>query len=93
MRQRKKGILCCIKGRSKIQFNPFNFIVYGMKKFSNRIKEATIPVENIRCPILILSGNDDKQWPSPISGKSIIERLDAMGSKIKRKYVELSRSW
>ena len=64
------------------------FSLYRMKKISNKIKEiATILVENIRCPILIVSGNDDKQWLSPVSGKSIMERLDSMGSRIKRKYV------
>ncbi len=64
------------------------FSLYRMKTISNKIKEiATIPVENIRCPILIVSGNDDKQCLSPVSGKSIMERLDSMDSRIKRKYV------
>lgn len=83
----KVGYMTQHKGTIEDPILLTQFYLYGMKKFSNSIKEATIPVENIRCPILILSGNDDKQYPSPVSGKSIIERLDSMGSKIKRKYV------
>jgi|SaaInlStandDraft_4_1057021.scaffolds.fasta_scaffold07259_2 dienelactone hydrolase len=66
-----------------------NFL-YGMKKFSQNIKAATIPVENIRCPILILSGEDDKLWPSTLYGNRIMERLDKKKSTIERKHVHFS---
>jgi hypothetical protein len=57
------------------------------KKFNKFIKQATISVENIRCPLLILSGNDDKQWPSSLFGARIIEKLNLSGSKIKKKFI------
>lgn len=63
------------------------YYLYALKKFSGSVKAATIPVEHIRCPLLIFSGNDDEQWPSFVAGQKIIERLDFMGSKIKRNYI------
>jgi dienelactone hydrolase len=63
--------------------------LYEMKigKFKKFIKEAMIPVENIRCPLLILSGDKDTLWPCSLFGKNIMERLDLCGSKIKRKFI------
>lgn len=58
-----------------------------MKKFAKNVAEASIPVEKIRCPLLILAGDDDKLWPSSVYGKNIIERLDAYGSSIKKKFI------
>lgn len=85
----KEGHIVLHKGTIEDPFQDTQIFLYAMKmkKFNKVVKEATIPVENIRCPILILSGDDDKMWPSPVSGNSIIERLDSKGSKIKRKHV------
>jgi dienelactone hydrolase len=58
-----------------------------MKRLNKRFEEATIPVEHIRCPLLIISGDDDKMWPSSVAGNSIIERLDTKGSTIIKKHV------
>lgn len=60
---------------------------FSLKKFNKFIKQATISVEKIRCPLLILSGDDDQVWPSSLFGARIIERLDLSGSKIKRKFI------
>ena len=30
------------------------------------IRDAAIPVERIRCPLLLVSGDDDAMWPSTL---------------------------
>lgn len=54
---------------------------------NNLLNSAAIPVENIRCPLLILSGEDDKIWPSALYGQRVIDRLNQKKSSIIRKYV------
>ena len=39
------------------------------------VKRAEIAVENINCPILIMSGKDDDQWPATEMSDKIMERL------------------
>lgn len=39
------------------------------------IEKATIPVEDIKGAVLIVSGEDDKVWPSTFMGNEVIERL------------------
>ena len=39
------------------------------------VKKAEIAVENINCPILIMSGKDDDQWPATEMSDRIMERL------------------
>ena len=58
-----------------------------MKEFHDSIEAATIPVENIRCPILMISGEDDKMWPGTLHGNRVMERLDKKGSAIERKHL------
>lgn len=43
---------------------------------------AAIPVEKIRCPILIISGGDDQLWPSDIFATQILDRLKKNNSSI-----------
>lgn len=83
----KEGNIILHKGTLEDPWQTTQIHLYSMKKFSSLMEAATIPVEKIRCPILILSGDDDKVWPSSIAGNSIIERLNAHGSTIKRKHV------
>jgi len=40
---------------------------------------ATIPVENICCPVLLVSGSDDQVWPSARMARMIMERLASQG--------------
>lgn len=40
-------------------------------------EDAIIPVEKIHGSVLLLSGTDDRLWPSTQMGKDIISRLDA----------------
>ncbi|MEO1011509.1 MAG: acyl-CoA thioester hydrolase/BAAT C-terminal domain-containing protein, partial [Bacteroidota bacterium] len=39
------------------------------------VEKARIPVEKIKGPILIVSGVDDKMWPSTFMGDEVIKRL------------------
>lgn len=36
---------------------------------------SAIPVEKIRCPLLLISAEDDQMWPSWLFAKQIVERL------------------
>lgn len=42
--------------------------------------DTVIPVENIKGPILLLSGSDDRLWPSNLMAERIIDRLRARHS-------------
>ena len=39
------------------------------------IRDAAIPVERIRCPLLLVSGDDDAMWPSTLMSEMVVERL------------------
>ncbi|CAM1369904.1 acyl-CoA thioesterase/bile acid-CoA:amino acid N-acyltransferase family protein [Tenacibaculum xiamenense] len=58
------------KGKTQSQ------LPYMLSAFKNtkRIKESLIQVENIKCPILLLSGKDDQQWPSTMMSNQIQAR-------------------
>jgi dienelactone hydrolase len=43
------------------------------------VARATIPVEKIRCPVLLISGSDDQVWPSARMSRMIMERLASHG--------------
>lgn len=43
------------------------------------VKRAAIPVERIRGPVLLVSGADDRLWPSSRLSEMVIERLEAHG--------------
>ena len=49
--------------------------------------DMEIPVEKIKAPLLILSGSDDRVWPSAFYGSKIIERLDRCGSGVSREHI------
>ncbi len=42
----------------------------------NRVRDALIPVEQIRAPVLLLSGKSDSMWPSSAMGDLIMQRLE-----------------
>ncbi len=44
------------------------------------VEHAAIPVENIRGPILLISGGDDHLWPAAEMSEAIIARLKRNGS-------------
>ena len=39
------------------------------------VRRAAIPVERIRCPLLLVSGDDDAMWPSTLMSEMVVERL------------------
>ena len=41
------------------------------------VARASIPVENIRCPVLLLSASDDGFWPSTVYAQLIARRMTA----------------
>jgi pimeloyl-ACP methyl ester carboxylesterase len=43
------------------------------------VERATIPVENIRGPILLVSGTDDQMWPSSVLADIAMRRLESNG--------------
>ena len=52
------------------------------------VAKAVIEVENINGPVLLLSGADDKLWPSTEMGDSIHDRLKAKAFKHKAEHVK-----
>ncbi|MGD2169519.1 MAG: acyl-CoA thioesterase/bile acid-CoA:amino acid N-acyltransferase family protein [Chlamydiota bacterium] len=53
----------------------------GMKDQS-AFEAAAIPVENIQCPLLLISGGDDQMWPSDIYVQQLLNRLKKNNSKV-----------
>jgi dienelactone hydrolase len=83
----KKGGIILHKRTIEDPYENTPVFLYTMKKFNKIINKVAIPVEHIRCPLLIISGDDDKLLPSSIAGNNIMQRLDLHGSKIKQKHV------
>lgn len=83
----KEGLVATHRGTIEDPFQDAEIFLWGTKKFSALAKETTIPVENISCPLLIISGDDDKMWPSSVAGQKIIERLNSHNSMIKHKHL------
>ncbi len=50
-------------------------------------EKAFIHVDKIQCPILLISGKDDRMWPSWIYGDLIIQRLNKANSSIFREHL------
>lgn len=46
----------------------------AMKRLSET-DETAIPVENMRAPLLLISGKDDQLWPSDVYAERVVERL------------------
>ncbi len=86
----KDGLITLHKGTIEDPFRDSEIFLYGMKKDESTAQKTAIPVENIRCPLLIISGDDDAMWPSATAGKKVIERLDAQGSTIEKKHLNYS---
>lgn len=58
-----------------------------IQKYQNTLEEMTIPVEKIRCPMLLISGEKDLVHPATYHCNRIMERLDKMQSPIERKHL------
>jgi len=55
---------------------------------NDRFDAASIPVEKIQCPILLISGGDDQLGPCTFYAKHILKRLDEFHSKIERIHLD-----
>ena len=51
----------------------------GNLEHREAVERATIPVERINGPVLLLSGEDDQMWPSPVLADIAAERLAQHG--------------
>jgi hypothetical protein len=58
-------------------------LIQAMKENPKAYEDAAIPVENINCPLMLVSGGDDKTWPPWLFAQQIKKRLDKHDSKIK----------
>jgi len=83
----KEGKLPVHQGTFEDPFEILPVYLYDMQKYQQIFQEAAIPVENIACPLLILTGEDDRMWPSTMFGNMVMERLDKKGSTIARKHL------
>ncbi|HEX2099382.1 MAG TPA: acyl-CoA thioester hydrolase/BAAT C-terminal domain-containing protein [Candidatus Synoicihabitans sp.] len=54
---------------------------------TDSVAAATIPVERINGPVLLLSGEDDQVWPSTYMSERVIERLAAKEHPYSHKHV------
>lgn len=88
----KEGHIAFHKGTLEDPLQEKDTFVYAMKKFSQSVEAATIPVEKIQCPILIISGEDDKMLPATFFGNLIMERLGKHGSTVKRKHLHYANA-
>ena len=61
-----------------------------MLQDTEAVKKAEIPVENIKGPILILSGKADAQWPSTSMSNKITERLNTNKFTFYNKHIALN---
>lgn len=48
---------------------------------------AMIPVEKMTCPLMVVSGEQDKIWPATLYSREIRKRLDAFESTILRQFL------
>ena len=48
----------------------------------DNILKASIPIENFKGPLLLISGKDDQMWPSSSSCKQIYEKLTIKGYNV-----------
>ncbi len=76
-------------GKGKIPENPANTRQNFLEGMKNEVAfaAASIPVENIRCPILLVSGGDDQMWPSDLYVQQIMNRLTKTHSSIICRYL------
>ena len=61
---------------SKIVNNQYVEVYKLSLKQTKAVEKAAIKVENINGPILLISGKEDKMWPSTQMGDMVIKRLE-----------------
>jgi len=53
---------------------------------------ATIEVERINGPVLLISGTDDQMWPSDVFGDLVMERLETAGHPHERRHLKVAEA-
>jgi dienelactone hydrolase len=56
------------------------------------VEHATIPVENIRAPLLLISGGDDHLWPAAEMSEAIVARLRRHGTTYAAEHLHFPRA-
>ncbi len=84
----KQGLLIDHKGTFDDPHEGTSDFLYILQTAKPTIEAATIPVENIQCPVLLISAEDDKMWPSTLLSNMVMERLDQKQSTIVRKHLK-----
>ena len=84
----KQGLVPHHSGTFDDPIESTSIYLYIMKRFSQDIEAATISVEKITCPILLISAEDDKMWPSTMFSEMVMKRLDDKKSTIVRKHLQ-----
>lgn len=70
---------CC--GRTSIPYawtwhgQPLTYIPARLTLYPSGLMVAAIEVEHTQGPILLISGEDDDVWPSPVMTASVVDRL------------------
>lgn len=59
---------------------PLTPIFLHMHTDTEAVAAATIAVERINGPVLLISGDDDQMWPSTRFSRQVVERLRSQGS-------------
>lgn len=72
-------LLEAVKYLKKSRGTAQNQLPYMLSAFEKekRMEQSSIQIENIKCPILLLSGESDLQWPSSIMSDQIVARAKA----------------
>ncbi|MCE2983585.1 MAG: prolyl oligopeptidase family serine peptidase [Parachlamydia sp.] len=80
----KKEVIAQLAARKTIDLTEI-----FLQKMTDRqaFEEALIPVENITCPLLVVSGQDDRVWPSSLYAERVMDRLKAFHSPIYREHL------
>lgn len=66
--------------------------LFKVRNIQNNYKLTEIAVENIKCPILLFSGDQDALWPCDYYCQMIINRLNIHRSPIFRKHINYNNA-
>lgn len=80
-----------ITGSKSTTINTMEYWKSGLSQKSN-VESAAIKVEKIKGPILLLSGKDDKVWPSTQMANMIEERLKEFNRHINLQNIQYSNA-
>lgn len=62
---------------------PVRPVVNYLNRLRRAPRDATIPVERIRGPILLVAGSDDQLWPSLLMAQRVMERRATAGGHVR----------